>query len=155
MLRGWPRFADVSPWAPPTLEDSSGRPWEKRFAPTFRFAQPSPLPGTPKMSRETTATYGTRRPLAGSAGGETLHKEQMSVGQHGRDHTRNFTHVRAAVRRKTLLLLWWIDGGRMVVEHSTLARHGCLWAQWLCSYECVGLQPSNLLYGCHGPPFVG
>ena len=50
-------------------------------------------------------------PLLVRQGGVALHKEQTSVGQHGRDHTRNFTQVRAAVRRKTLLLLWWIDGG--------------------------------------------
>ena len=35
-----------------------------------------------------------------------------------------FTQVRAAARRKTLLLLWWIDGENVVVEHSTLARQG-------------------------------
>jgi hypothetical protein len=28
------------------------------------------------------------------------------------------------MRRKTLLLLWWIDGGKVVVERSTLARQG-------------------------------
>ena len=86
--------------------------------------QATPLPGAPKMSWETTATYGTRRPLAGSAGGDTLHKEQTSVAQHGRDHAGNFTQVRAAMRRKTQLLLWWIDGGKVVVERSTLARQG-------------------------------
>ena len=56
-----------------------------------------------------------------------LHKEQTSVGQHNRDHTGSFTQVRAAVRRKTLLLLWWIDGGKVVVERSTLARQGLPW----------------------------
>ena len=35
-----------------------------------------------------------------------------------------FTQVRATMRRKTLLLLWWIDGGKVVVVHSTLARQG-------------------------------
>ena len=35
-----------------------------------------------------------------------------------------FTQVRAAVRRKTLLLLWWIDGGMNVGVCSTLARQG-------------------------------
>ena len=38
----------------------------------------------------------------------------------------------------------------MVVERSTLARQG---RQWLLVYECVGVQPSNLFYGCHGSPF--
>ena len=32
--------------------------------------------------------------------------------------------MRAAVRRKTLLLLWWIDGGMEVVVRGTLARQG-------------------------------
>ena len=35
-----------------------------------------------------------------------------------------FTQVRAAMRRKTLLLLWWIDG-----ERNTLARQDCLGAK--------------------------
>ena len=35
-----------------------------------------------------------------------------------------FTQVRAAARRKTLLLLWWIDGGMSVAMHGTLARQG-------------------------------
>ena len=35
------------------------------------------------------ATYGTRRPLAGSAGDVALHKEQTSARQHGREHTSN------------------------------------------------------------------
>ena len=77
--------------------------------------------------------------LAGSAGDDTLHKEQKSMGQHGREHTGSFTQVRAAVRHKTLLLLWWVDGERMVVEHSTLARQDRLRAPvamrvWLCVY---------------------
>ena len=63
-------------------------------------------------------------PLLVRQGDVALHKEQTSVGQHDRDHTGNFTQVRAAVRRKTLLLLWWIDGGKVVVERSTLARQG-------------------------------
>ena len=56
-----------------------------------------------------------------------LHKEQKNVGQHGRDHTSSFTQVQAATRRKTLLLLWWIDGGKVVAERSTLARQGLPW----------------------------
>ena len=80
------------------------------------------------------ATDGIRRPLAGSVGDVALHKEQTSVGQHGKDHAGIFTQVRAAVRRKTLLLLWWIDGGKVVVEYSTLARQG---QQWLRTYGGV------------------
>ena len=36
------------------------------------------------------ATYGTGRPLARSAGDVALHKEQTSMRQHDREHTRNF-----------------------------------------------------------------
>ena len=106
------------------------------------------------MSWETTATNGTKGPLLVRRGDGTLHKEQKSVEQHDRDHTGNFTQVRAAARRKTLLLLWWIDGGRMVVGHSTLAQQGCLGAKVSTPYECVGVQPSNPFYGCHRPPFI-
>ena len=95
------------------------------------------------MSRETTGTYGTKRPLAGSAGGDALRKEQTSVGQHDRDHTDNFTQVRAAARRKTLLLLWWIDGGKVVVVHSTLARQGL--PQAVATTRVWGCELSNLL----------
>ena len=107
------------------------------------------------MSWETTTTDGTKGRMLVRLGDVTLHKDQRSVGQQGRDHTSNFTQVWAAAWRKTLLLLWWIDGGRMVVEHSTLARQG---RQWLRAYECVGVQLSDLanpFYGCHGPPFIG
>ena len=53
--------------------------------------------------------------LAGSVGGVALHKEHTNVRQHDRDHTGSFTQVRVAVRRKTLLLHWWTDDGKMVV----------------------------------------
>ena len=69
---------------------------------------------------------GPEGPLLVRQGDNALHKEQTSMGQHGRDQTGNFTEVRATVRRKSLLLLWWIDGGRVVVERSTLAQQGCL-----------------------------
>jgi hypothetical protein len=59
----------------------------------------------------------------------TLHKERRNITQHDRDHTSNFTQVRAAARRKTLLLLWWIDGGKMVVQCSALAWQGCFEAR--------------------------
>ena len=49
-------------------------------------------------------------------GDVALHKEQTSMGQHDRDHAGIFTQVRTVVRRKTLLLLWWIDGVKMVVS---------------------------------------
>ena len=49
-----------------------------------------------------------------------MHKEQRSMRQHDRDHTGSFTQVRAAVRRKTLLLLWWIDVEIKVVNATCL-----------------------------------
>ena len=60
-------------------------------------------------------------PLLVRRGGVALHKEQRTARQHGMDHTGNLTQVRATVRRKTLLLLWWSDSGKVVVERSTLA----------------------------------
>ena len=82
-------------------------------------------------------------PLLVRQGGNALHKEQTSVGQDGKDHAHNFTQVRAAVRCKTLLLLWWIDGGRVVAERSTLARHGLPWGS--SDYARMGCELSNLL----------
>ena len=90
-------------------------------------------------------------PLLVRQGDVAFHKEQTSVGQHDRDHTGNFTQVRAATRCKTLLMLWWIDGGRVVVERSTLTWQG---RQWLHAYGRVCSPPSNPLYGFHGPPFI-
>ena len=49
--------------------------------------------------------------------------------QHDKDHAGSFTQVRATVRRKTLLLLWCIDGGKMVVCTIRFARQGCLGAK--------------------------
>ena len=58
-------------------------------------------------------------PLLVRQGYVVLHKEQTSMGQHNRYYTGNFTQVGAAVRRKTLLLHWWIDGGlRWRTRHS-------------------------------------
>ena len=81
-----------------------------------------PLPSAPNMSRETTTTYGAMSPLWFGRGDEHVAQRAETVAQHGRDHTGNFTQVQAAARRKTLLLLWWIDGGMEVVKHNTLAR---------------------------------
>ena len=55
----------------------------------------------------------------------TLHKERRSVVQHDRDHRGSFTQVRAAARRKTLLLLWLIDG-RTVVGTQRSSSAGLL-----------------------------
>ena len=75
-----------------------------------RFVQVIPLPWVPKMSWETRATYGAMSPFWFGGGGHVT-KERRSVTQHDRDHTGSFTQVRAIARRKTLLMLWWIDGG--------------------------------------------
>ena len=77
---------------------------------------------------------GLEGPLLVRQGDVAVHKEQTSVGQHDRDHAGNFTQVQATVWRKTLLLLWWIDDGRVVVGRSTLARQV---RQWLCAYGRV------------------
>ena len=70
------------------------------------------------------ATYVTGQPLAGSAGGRRVaQRADQRTTARQRAH-KQFTQVRAATRRKTLLLLWWIDGGMSVVMHSTLARQG-------------------------------
>ena len=63
-------------------------------------------------------------PLLVRQGDVALHKEQMSVGQHGRDNVGSFTQVPATVRHKTLLLLWWIDGGKMEVGATRLPGRG-------------------------------
>ena len=67
------------------------------------------------MLWETTATYGAISPLWFGMGDEHIAQRVKNVAQHDRDHTGSFTQVRAAARRKTLLLLWWIDE-RTVVE---------------------------------------
>ena len=72
---------------------------------------------------------GPEGPLLVDRGDVTLHKEQRSVGQHNKDHTSSFAHVRAAAGCKTLLLIlvdgWWKNVG----ECSALARQCCLGAK--------------------------
>ena len=98
-----------------------------------------------------TATYGTGRPLADSAGGCRVAQraEECEAAQQG-SHDR-FTQV----SRKTLLLLWWIDDGNVVFVRSTLARQGhmrlraCRWvccSTLLTSYE-KSLTPSTVAMG--------
>ena len=70
-------------------------------------------------------TYGATSHFLVQRGDGTLHKEQRSMRQHDRDHTGNFTQVRAVVRRKTLLCF----GGLMVDyggKRNVLAQQGCL-----------------------------
>jgi hypothetical protein len=104
------------------------------------------------------ATYGTKGPLLVRRGDGTLHKEQKSVGQHGRDHTGNFTQVWAAARRKTLLLLWWIDGGKMVVAAARLPGRVASGRNGYVRMNCEGggfANPgSNPFSGYLGPPFI-
>ena len=82
-------------------------------------------------------------PLLVWRGDNTLHKEKTGVRPRGRDHTGNFSQVRAAVRHKTLLLLWWIDGGKVVGEHSRLSRQGL--PQGGSGYARTSAWVSNLL----------
>ena len=65
------------------------------------------------------------------------------MGQHDRDDIGNFTQVWAAVRHKTQLLVWWIDGGKVVAERSTLARQGLPLGS--SDYARMGCELSNLL----------
>ena len=70
------------------------------------------------------ATYGTGWSLACLAGGLLdAQRADQRMAARQRAH-KQFTQVRAAARRKTLLLLWWIDSGMNVVVCSTLARQG-------------------------------
>ena len=56
-------------------------------------------------------TYGTGWPLAGSARGRRVaQRAEQRAAARQRAH-KQFTQVRADARHKTLLLLWWIDGG--------------------------------------------
>ena len=68
-----------------------------------------------------------------------MHKEQKNVGQHDRDYAGNFTQVRAAVRRKTLLLLWWVEGRVSVgTRRSSPARSPR--GEQLRAYKCARVQ---------------
>ena len=100
-------------------------------------------------------TYASIGPFVVRRGRGHVAQRAEAMMQCGNDDSGDFTQVRATGKRKTLLLLWWIDGAIMVAERSTLAQQG---RQWLHAYECVDVQLSNLanpLYGCHGPPFIG
>ena len=101
------------------------------------FHKRSPYLARQRCRRKPQPPMGPGGPLLVRQEGVTLHKEQTSVGQHDRDHVGIFTQVRATVSRKTLLLVWWIDGGKEVVEHSTLARQGL--PQGGSGYSCMGV----------------
>ena len=59
----------------------------------------------PECRGLSTATYGTRRPLAGSVGGHRVaQRADQRTAAWQRAH-KQFTQVRAAARHKTLLLL--------------------------------------------------
>jgi hypothetical protein len=103
------------------------------------------------VSWETTATYGAISPLWFGRGDEHIAQRAENVAQHDRDHTGNYTQVRATARRKTLLLLWWIDGG-LWWKRSALARQGCLEARAATRVRVY--KGPNPFYLCHGPPFI-
>lgn len=78
---------------------------------------------------------GPEGPLLVRQGGRRVAQRADERGAARQGSHEQFTQVQAAVRRKTLLLLWWIDGERVVVvEHSTLAWQG---RQWLRAYGGV------------------
>ena len=60
------------------------------------------------------ATYGAIGPLWFGKGEGRIAQRAETVEQCGSDDMGSFTQVRAAARRKTLLLLWWIDERTMV-----------------------------------------
>ena len=101
------------------------------------------------------ATYGTGWPLAGSARARHIAQRAYQRAAARQRAHKQFTKVWAAARRKTLLLLWWIDGGMSVVTRSTLARQGlprgrndyARMVSWVH-------QLSNPSYESHGPPFI-
>ena len=69
---------------------------------------------------------GPEGPLLVRQGRRRVAQRAEERGTACRDHMVDFTQVQAAVRRKTLLLLWWIDGGRMMVGCGTLPGRVCL-----------------------------
>ena len=100
---------------------------------------------------------GPRAPCLFSRGDVVLHKEQRNVVKRDSNLTGSFTQVRAVVRRKTLLLLWWIDGGKMVMDVIRLPGRVASGLQWLHVYGCVCdliSSPANLLSNSLTPPTV-
>ena len=51
-----------------------------------------------------------------------------------------FTQVRAAARRKTLLLLWWIDGRKCWRSAMLLTDKVASGREELRAYECEGVR---------------
>ena len=106
-----------------------------------------------------TATYGTGRPLAGSAGDVTLHKEQTSVRLHDREHTRNIARFRPLRGVRPYSCFRGLMVEMNVVVRGTLAQQGMPQGYsdhkrivaWVLSSFQPSLTPS---YDCHGPPFI-
>ena len=73
-------------------------------------------------------------------GEEHIAQRAEGVEQQDIDHTGRFTQVRAAARHKTLLLLWWIDGGKWWKSASLLPDKVASGREWLCAYECEGVR---------------
>ena len=77
-------------------------------------------------------------------GGMTRCTKSRGVWNRTTEITRAvFTQGRAAVRRKTLLLLWCIDGGNMVANVAHLPGKVTLGRECLCAYECVRVRISQ------------
>ena len=105
--------------------------------PTWRAKDVVGKPGT-------TNTYGTVVPSR--FGGERrLHGERTEAS-----HTRDFTQLRAARMRKTLLLLVIVFGFLLERMSSFLGESNGVSDPKVSSHRV-----SNLLYIVHGPPFIG
>jgi hypothetical protein len=103
--------------------------------------------------------------LCGSAWGSCCTKSGgHGAHTHAHDDTAIFTQVWAAVRHKTLLLLWWIeveDGYGCEVQIPGRVPQECHYAHTVYGVLVYGsssfamLCPeSNPLLGCLGPPFI-
>ena len=96
------------------------------------------------------ATYGTRRPLAGSAGDDTLHKEQTSARQHDREHTSNLPTFEPprGVRPYSCFSGLMVEWERRYAVH--FARQGCRRAAattrvWWCGFLNFPILPTGAM----------
>ena len=84
----------------------------------FRFAQAiAPYLVCQRCRGDARSPMGQGCPFCGSAGDDHIAQRAETIGQRG-DGQLSFTQVRAALQRKTLLLLWWID----LEEHNDMTR---------------------------------
>jgi len=99
-----------------------------------------PLPCVLKMSRFHTATYGAIGPLWFGKGDENIAQCAKGIEQRENDDTGNFTQVRVAARRKTLLLLWWINEWTMVEMRLSSPTRLPWGREQLRAYECTRVR---------------